>query len=417
MRYFKKHKDIIVFNYIVVAIYIVVFNYLNVEITEKLMFSTVDSRTYWLTGFEFYKFSEKGYSEFRPFLYPLIIMLLHKVVGLYGIWLMQFFLWATSINLVFFAIQRVTNSRALSFCGGFIIAVNISFIVLTVNALTESISIFLLSLLICFLSYNTLRIKSIKTFHGCLLIVVLLTVIKPILYIYILLMLFVVLPFFYLKKYVEKPKNLFLLLLCLTPLLFQITIMKTKYNTFSISNIDSESLRAYLLAQGVQQNNSVGLAEAREITKEMETSEVLSYLMDNKMLYIRIYLQNLKNAIMSEPCFIMYPNSFYQPEVISYMKFINAFYFFMHIVFFIPVMTLVYYSLRKKDIGFHSLPLIFVVLLTYYILLLTGFSFNEGDRHGIISLPLWLFLYTLVIDVYYKKVRNMKPFTKQGSDH
>ena len=182
--------------------------------------------------------------------------------------------------------------------------------------------------------------------------------------------------------------------------------MKAKYNTFTVSNIDSDSFRAYLIAQGVQQKNTISLAEARNITKTMTTSDVLTYLFDNKMMYLQIYLQNLKNAIMSEPCFIMYPNSFYQPEVIAYMEFVNAVYSFAHLIFLIPVLVLVYNAFRKKDIGLHFLPLVLIALLAYYILLLTGFSFREGDRHGIISLPLWIFLYMLVLNFYYKKLKS-----------
>lgn len=408
MNYLKKYKDILILNYLLIIIYFAVFSYLNIEIAEYRMFSTVDSFTYRNASLEFYKFSEKGFSELRPFLYPLLLLITNKLLGVFGIWLIQFFFWIISINLVFLSIKSVTHNKTLSFIGGLIVATNISFIVLTTDALTESLSILLLSLLVYYLSHNLTKVNSIKTFHTCLLILVTLCVTKPIFYIHILFLLFVALPFFYIKQYIQKPVRLIVLLLCLAPLLYQISMMKIKYDTFSVSNIDSDSFRAYLLAQGVQHNNNIDLAAARAITRQMNTSQVVNYLMDNKLLYLKIYLQNLYNAIKSDPCFIMYRNSYYQPEAIAYMRVVNAFYFYTHIIFIFPVLIFIFLAFRKNDLRIYLLPAILICILSYYILLMTGFSFREGDRHGIISLPLWVFIYIVVANVLMKKMVHIR---------
>ena len=158
----KKNVDIYLLNYLLIIIYVIVFIHLKMDIKGEIMFSTVDSRTYWWTGQEFYKFSEKGFSEMRPFLYPLIIVFIQKIFGLAGIWIMQLFFWIISINLIFLSIKRMTNNKILSFVGSLIIALNISYIVLTVHALTEAITIVLLSCLIYFVSCN--ETKCIKNF-------------------------------------------------------------------------------------------------------------------------------------------------------------------------------------------------------------------------------------------------------------
>ena len=72
---------------------------------------------------------------------------------------------------------------------------------------------------------------------------------KPLFIWLVIIVLFIILPVFYLKKYIVTPKNLFILLLVLTPLLFQITLMKVKYDTYSISKIGSKTFRNYFLSQ------------------------------------------------------------------------------------------------------------------------------------------------------------------------
>ena len=248
-----------------------------------------------------------------------------------------------------------------------------------------------------------MKLNVLKTFHVSLFILVVLAVIKPIFFLPVLVMLFIILPIFYFKKYIQKPKSLIMLILIITPLLFQITIMKVKYNTFSFTNITSEGIKMYILAQGVEQNNSIDLEGAREITKKYTPQEVSSYIFNNKMLYTKIYLQNLQNAIKSVPCFILYSYNFYQAEIVNYMILVNTFYYYLHIIFAIPILIFLYFAYKRKEMNYYLVPLIFPLLLAYYILLISAISFGEGDRHVLISLPLWIFLYTLTLDYMFKR--------------
>lgn len=402
--YIKKYKDFILLNYIILVIYFIVFVYMNLEINDGHMFSTVDSYTYRSTSMEFYKLTEKGFSELRPFLYPLIILTVGNLFGVYGIWILQFIFWLLSVNFLFAALKTITAKKWLGWLGALYMAFNVSYIVLTTDALTESFSIFLISILIYFISKNLSQIRTARVFNGVILILVLLCVTKPIFYVHIMFLLLIVFPFFYLKRFVEKPKSFIMLLLCLLPLVYQVAMMKLKYNTFSVSNIDTDSFRAYLMAQGVEHNNNISLEEARAITRQMSTGEVLSYLTDNLGVYTKIYLTNLYNAIHSLPCFIMYPNSYYQSEVIYYMQFVNGIYFYTHLVFIPIVLIFIFLCFRSSDLKEYLFPIILFSMLSYYILLMTGFSFNEGDRHGIISLPLWIFIYIVTGQFIWNRI-------------
>lgn len=410
LKYIKQYKDIALLNYIALMIYYAVFTYMGIEITDFRVFSTVDSQTYYATSLEFYKLSEGGYSEIRPFLYPLIILLSHKTVGIYGIWLVQFLGWLLSINLIYISIKRNTGSRTLGFTGSLVIAINISFIVLTTHALTESVTIFLLSVLVNILSKTISAGYTVKNFLYTFFVLILLTVTKPAFYIHALFLLFVLFPFFFLKKFIIAPKKILLLLACAIPLIFQVALMKVKYNTFTISNIDSQTFKPYLFSQGIKENNEVGIKDARGIALNMNASEVLDYLGDNKTLYLSIYLNNLKNAIHSLPCFILYENSYYQASVIGYMVFLNGIYFYLHIVFLLPLLFFLYRVYKKRNQQTYLFSVFFLTVLLYYLLLVAGMVFGEGDRLVLIALPLWVFLYALIINEALKKrrIRNLK---------
>lgn len=407
IQYIKQHRDIFLLNYIALGIYYVVFSYMGIEVTDIRMFATNDSHTYLQTSNEFYKFSETGYSEIRPFLYPLIILLATKTIGIYGIWLLQFFCWLFSVNLIFLSVKRVTNSQGLSFLAGLIIALNISFIILTTHALTETIAILLLSMLVFVLSKIILTGYTTKNFFYVLFLLVLLTVTKPAFYMYVWLLLLIVLPLFYLKRFKAAPKKILLLPLCLLPLFFQLTMMKIKYDVFTVSNIDTDTFKPYLLTQGVMYNNSIGMHEARNMTDKMTISEVVDYLSNNKVLYLRIYLDNLINSIDALPCFVLYHNSYYQPEPIAYMKVVNKCYFYLHVIFFIPFLFFLYRVYKKRTEIFYLFPVLFVAVLLYYLLLISGLVFDEGDRLVLITLPLWVFLYALIINEALKKIKTL----------
>ncbi len=401
---YKKYIDIFILNYLLLATYCIIFITLKIEITDKQLFSTVDSVTYWLTGHEFYHLSLKGYSEIRPFLYPLIIVIIHNIFGSYGLWIMQFLFWIVSINLVFLSIKKITNSKILAFAGGIIIASNITYIVLTFHALTETTTIFLISVLICFISFNFTKVNTLNFFHRCLLILVLLAVVKPLFYLPLLFMLCIILPVFYFKKYIKKPKKIGWLILVITPIVFQIAIVKIKYNTFSFSKISSNTFRWYFLAQGMQQNENISWETARARTMVFSTSEELSYIFKNKALYFDLYTHDMKENIKAVPCFMLFPKKIPHPEVANYMIIVNGIYYYTHIVFGVLILICLYLIYRKRDTN-RLVLIVFPVALTYYIFITIPISLWEGDRLVLPSLPLWVFLYSLVINYIVKELR------------
>jgi hypothetical protein len=403
ISHLKKNVDVCLLNYLLIIIYFIVFTNLNINVSLEQFSRTPDSWTYFSTSNEFYKFSETGYSNIRPFLYPLIILIVFKVSGVIGLWLLQFLFWTISINLIYLSIKRITNNKILGFTGSLILALNMTYLVLTFHALTETTTIFLLSCLIYFVSLNAMKINTLKFFHGCLLILVLLALVKPLFYLLVLLMLCIILPIFYLKIYIKKPKRLLLLTLIIIPLLVQVTLMKVKYDTFSFSPIGSIGFNYYLFAQGVERVEGISLDAARVKIKDMPLSDELSFVLQNKMLYADLYFQNMKANIKAVPCFLLFPGGFPSVGIAKYMLIVNSIYYYIHIIFIIPILVSFYSVYRRKDMNYYLILMVFSWFLICYMFLTLPIIFGEGDRYVLIAQPLWVFLYALVLNYLFKK--------------
>lgn len=405
MNHFKQYKDIYILNYLLIVIYYLFFSSVHLDINSGIMFTTYDSYTYRNASDEFYKFSETGFSNFRPFLYPLIINLILKPFGAIALWWMQVAFWFVSINFIFLSIKTITKSTVLSFIGALLMAINFSYFGLTMQCLTEVTTILLLSCLVYFMSTHFEQIRLLTFFHPVLFIFVLLAVLKPVFFLPVLFLLFIVLPFFYLTKYKTAPKQLITLLLILTPLLYQLTLMKVKYNTFSVSQIGNETFRNYLFAQGFQQNNSISLENARAQIKTMTDTEVNTYYFENKTTYIKIYFENLKANLNAFTSFLIGPRGFIYIGLGKYMTYVNSIYFYLHLIFIIPILTILYLSYKRKS--WNILILIGgCFCLVYYLFLTSPVSFNEGDRLIITSMPIWIFLYS--VTYHYLQKRGLK---------
>jgi hypothetical protein len=409
MGHFKKNIDVYLLNYLLLIIYFIFFSSLHIDINGGILFTTVDSITYLETSSEFYKLSETGYSFIRPFLYPFLILLVYKPLGATALWLMQVLFWMLSINLVFFSIKHLTGKRILGYASGLIMALNFSYFGLTMQCLTEVTAILLISVLIYFVAYNFKNAHDLKFFHGSLFILILLAVLKPVFLLPALLMLFILFPVFYLKKYYRAPKHLITLLLVFSPLLFQITLMKIKYDSFSISSISNETFRNYILAQGVIEIENKSLEDARKKTTSFSPSEAREYLLGNKLVYFDIYLRNLKMNMNAFPSFLLGQRQFQFPAYVSYMGILNSIYYYLHLIFILPLIALLLLFYKRKEV-YRFILFIFCSILAYYIFLTSPVSFGEGDRLIITALPVWVFLYTLIFNhfVDYFKLKGQE---------
>lgn len=392
-------KELLIINLFLIVIYFTVFSGLNIGISESILFSTNDSLSY----LDVANFSPGSGSidslAIRPFFFPLIILLTFKTCGTYGLWLFQFLCWLGTINFLFLAVKKISNS-ILAYIAVALIACNLTFIVLTLHALTEASTLLLLSFLLFFITKSFHRRSELGFIHRVLLIFVFLTVIKPLFYPLVLIILLVVLTLFYFSQYRQATKKLITLLLILSPLLIQQSFMKSRYGVFRVSMISDITLRDYLFADGFALINKIDRDSALVVVKQFEPAQVKSYIWKHKKVFADVYLTNLKNNCNGYPLYLDYPARTGNPYYIDIMTGINLRCYQAHFIFFPLILIVLLLLILQKRVAEFFLLCVPVFLL-YYILFTSGISGYQGDRLTLPSLPLWIFSYLATLYYFY----------------
>lgn len=404
----SKYRQILLLNLLWVAVYFVVFGSLKMPVHDSFMFWTPDSQEYLNVGTEFYDFSATGFSNTRPFLYPLVILLVHTAFGAWGLWLIQFCFWLAAVNFLFFSLRKATGNLTAAIIGSSLMVLNFSTIGATLQGLTETTTIFLLSWLLFELVSRRDRIAELPAFHRSLLILVLLTVVKPLFFLPLIFVLLVLLPLYYGKKYFRAPRMLVGLVLVLLPLFFQLTIMKVKYDKFTVSEISSLTIRHHWLAQGMQALDKDRKWE--DVVAEAQTystEKVIEQLSEHKALYWNLYWLNMRENIDAKADFVCLPEHYKHKGFSRYMGNVNMVYYYLHIVFIIPVLLAIWLACRRK-LYEPLMLLLFATGMTAYILFTSGISFWQGDRLVLSALPVFLFLYVFVVHFLIKTLRRVK---------
>ncbi|MCI5140734.1 MAG: hypothetical protein D3909_03195 [Candidatus Electrothrix sp. ATG1] len=242
----------ILFPLILVFFSTCIFYYINADIEEfhhwpTLKFKTGDSTTYlgtgnWLLNKAKFSDVERNVAT-RPFLYPLILASLESIHP-WAVIGFQFFLWVSQILLVYYAALLISRSRIASFILAFFCLSTLSPIGMTLHALTETVSSFLLTSYVVSIFYYVKKDrKNIFLFLG-MLSLSLSSVVKPS-YLYIFIFNAVLIIFIWRKRSVVLIASI---LICLLPIFFQYKIMKEKFNLNKISVISTVTINDYFLS-------------------------------------------------------------------------------------------------------------------------------------------------------------------------
>lgn len=402
----NRNIELIILNGISLAVYIFVFFNLNITVSNEIAFSTSDSKTYFdVVNWLVHGIDSESVST-RPILYPLILLIVTKIGGVYGIWILQTIFWLFTINFIFLTIKKLTRSSIPAFIGTLVFISNLSVIALTLHALTEVTSIFLLSMMIFFLTKNLKRYKEPKFLHICLFFLVLLTIIKPTFSIPLYCILFIVFPLFYLKKHLKHPMLFFKLLLIFLPLIFQLTIMKTKYDQLTVSTIGHKTFTKYLVAQGVQEIESMDREDSQKAAMSFSREEEIDYVFEHLPIYKRLYWSNLLENIGGRSTYLLFPVGYENHQLAKFMATYNRLTVRLHVVFIFLLLPLLVIFIKRKMYPQLLLFGSFYLLGLYYILV-TGISFWQGDRLTLVSIAIWACLYPTII-CYYLSIFHPK---------
>lgn len=402
---FQKYKLYFFLNIILISFYFLVISNVKYDISEATMFFAPDARQYLNTSTEFFDFSAQGDSLTRPFFYPLIILLTQQIFGVISLWFFQFLCWILSINLLFISIRKLSKYRIISWMALMLVTINVSFIVFTLNGLTEILTVFLLSCMIYKLAGGSLENSKGSTFN--LGLMALLTVTRPVFFYPFIGYLIYHIYRFLIKDKISLNKLLFLFV-AVAPVLFQLTLMKVKYDKFKISDIDTITLNDYLLAQTVREikpgiEYDASIHEAREIADKKE------FIWENKGLILKLFIQNINESLEGYPS-LFFIKEYEQVKVGKLMAMVNKIYYWLHFLFFIPIIISVFW-LYKKEKGSKGI-VIFLYAVFLYSVFTCGITFFQGDRILMGGLTLWIFVYAITTDKFVSIIRAKNPFKK-----
>jgi len=362
--------------------------------TDALLLYSPDSQEYFSCGIEFYDLSQTGTSFTRPFLFSTILRVLHSIGGTWLVVIFHFLCWCLSANFIYFGLKRRFSNKWIRYISVTIFAFNLSLIGYSFAGLTEVISALILSIIAYITIIKTDRIFDVKYFLQIVLLLSLLSVIKPLFWVP--LVVFICVGGIVVVKKLIQFKYLLILLASLSPVVFQSVVMKLKYNTFKLSKIDTLTFDNYLLAQGIREiDGVVNIAESQAIAKSLNSDEKRAYLWNNKTTYLRLYFTNITENVDAYESNFLYPN-YTIGRYYDFMDSYNSKFFWVSLVFVIGFIWLFIVYLFKGKILNHW-QMFFLGLLFYYIVFASGISFWQADRLIVFSIPLWIITYNLLL--------------------
>ncbi len=387
----KDHKLRLLLYLLAVTYYAVIAIWYQFVLSEEVMFFATDSREYrevaaWMLGN-----ADTVHTQTRPLLYPALIAIPYQLAGVYGIWLLQAAAWLLSVDLLFFACYRWTKKYWLSFLTVALFASNVSVIAMSFHALTELLTILGLSLLMWIIARYKDDVKNVRFGNLILLVLLALCLIKPVFF-YPFLLTVLMCGVFYFKQYLANVKNLILPMLAIALLLFQMSVVKMRHGSFTVSTISHRTFTEYLFTQGVSRFEKIEFDAAREIVSAMSENEQSEYLRVHFREYSNLFRDNMDENLKGEPVYLNCTTVVKRSLVDTFQYRLYGHLIRPHYWLFYISLILGAYSLFKKKWNL-LVPLLIAEGLLFYYVFATGLSFWQGDRLTLPIIAIWPVLY------------------------
>jgi 4-amino-4-deoxy-L-arabinose transferase-like glycosyltransferase len=380
-------------------------------VNTETMFASVDARTYLDTGKYYLEGYESPFAEIRPFMYSCIVYLTYTLGGTSLLWFFQFIFWLGTVILTWKTVLYLTKKKTIAAISVALILVNFSFAALTLHAITEVITAFILSLAAYQITRNVHSLKSPGIAIQLIFLLVLLTVIKPVFEVPLYFVLLIIFPAFWARRVLKTRKYTLLFCMALVPLIFQISVIKTQFQTFRVSRISNNTFTEYLFAQGIERNEKISREDAVAKAYAMSPEEKSEYFRKNIPDYLALLTGNIKGNITGIPLFLHYPFQYKKNSVTLYMEAVNKTVLIFH--YFAIILLIINSVILIKNKNYPHLVLILTLsgLILYY-LTTSGISFWQGDRLVISVLPVWAILYPVMGWLLYSVIKPV-PSVKQ----
>lgn len=371
------------------------------ESLRETTFYGLDSNEYMAMGEWIFGNPAVSCSDTRPFLFPALIKLFSIFGGELGIWFMHFSLWLVSLNLVFLSIKKMLNAywAAVAFC---VMLINLSFIIYTMHALTEIVTIFLLSYFVWFSTSWHNRTNEPGFWCRLIFITSLAAVVKPLFSVALYLVLLCFIIFLIRKRTLFKRRTFFLLAISLLPVIIQLSIMGVQFGKFTISTIGSVGVRNYFYAKYFADINNIPFPLDGGPT-EKDRNYVLSQIDSLSVTDIGKSLSEYPGTALKTYLNILHLNFNYECTIIDWNKYTelavwtlktNKNYLKLHMVMLFLLPLTIYLYRKNKDFIIYSSLLLIPLLI---IISSSGINYWQGDRYLLVGLPLWSALYTFTL--------------------
>lgn len=405
MELLKKNREYVILNGLLFIFLFFVLKDFPIPLSKETLLFASDAQEYMATGQSLIDDSIKGSLVTRPFLFPLLLLVITSIGG-YKLWfIFQLLLWISSVNLIFCSFKKWKIPLVLSVIGLIVFCFNFSIIALIYHALNEVVIIFLVCCLIWLIANYQRCFFSLKVLQKLLFLLVVLTLIKP-LFLLPMIAFVGLIVILNVRKYFHSPKLLLILLLIVSPIFAQMCLVKVVDGKFTFSEISTKTYNRYIFTQLHQKNHNCDRPTALGAIEGMSSAEISSISKQHKQELFALFQENLELNLSGRPVFLELNRTKENKFFVSVMKehiqlFSNLFYFgFAWVVLFF-----IHLLVRKRFIELSGI--LFIGVLMYYIYVSSGISGLQGDRLVIVALPLAIVFYLYVINYYFVEIKNV----------
>lgn len=332
--------------------------------------------------------------ERRSFLYPLVLGMARWPFGNLGIWLLQMSFWLISAVIFFVNARSLIHSPFWRWSLLILFCLAWTPILLTLTALTESLTLILFSLAGLLLVYGaTVNWSSRTIYSGVLIVAGLLAAVKPN---YAPMFYGILLTMFYahLKGRLGFSQSGWVgfCLVAALPTLIQMALHHQATGSTATSNIGHHVVQVSLYSQVQARWQKRSFMPVREevIAQNPGLPVMVEFLAAHPWLTLTSILHNLEENLRT----VLHITAPEDPIEHFWRKKLNDVFFWIHIIFIFPLIW-VFFSLWKlsepKDIN-----LILLAVFFFAGILPTGISFWAADRWTAPLITLWPLIYILV---------------------
>ena len=322
----------------------------------------------------------------RPLGYPLFLTLVRSASAApMAVVAAQFLLWIASVNLVAAAARRLTGRCVWGYLTGLIMMTNLSLIMISWRALSETCAVFMLSAWIyCIARIDFVNARGWKIF-AALFPMALATVIRPFFFIP-----FVVMTVAAVVMYARRWRALAWIGAASIPVVIQIVFMMSVHHQPTVSLIGTLTFRNYYLRQVLEQpgvedreNMRASLATIRPVA----VLPTLRFLARNYRAAGFCYFNNVRGNMVQSST---------DPQEHGRRLFVintlNRAYALIHLAL-LPMVALALLVVRDPTRAKTGV----MYLLFIYIIASCGIACDQSDRLTLTALPLWIVTYAVSI--------------------